>query len=92
MTLANELVALANDYISGRLKLGAIDEFIHNHVDESLELDETGSPDALLFGFIQIRIYEMDHGLAEEELRRDVAEYLSEHDLLMPPAKQRATG
>lgn len=92
MTLADELVAMANDYISGRIKLGAINRFIHEHVDEFVELDKTERPDALLSGFIQIRIYEMDHGLTEDDIRRDVAAYLAEHKLLLPPVKQRATG
>jgi hypothetical protein len=92
MTLADDLVALANDYILRRVELAALDTFIHTHVDESLELDETGRPDALLFGFIQIRIYEMDDGLPEESVRQDIAQYLAEHALLRPPAKQRATG
>jgi hypothetical protein len=92
MTLATELVALANDYISGRVDLAALDRFIHGHVDESLELDQTGSPEALLFGFIQVHIYQMDDGLAEDVVRRDIAQYLAKYDLLLPATRQRATG
>lgn len=92
MTLAGEFVALANDYISGRVKLATLDHFIHDHVDESLELDKTGRPDALLFGFVQGRIYQMDDGLREDDVRREIADYLAEHALLLPAAKQRATG
>jgi len=92
MTLANELVALANDYISGRVGLAALGDFIHGHVDESLELDQTGSPEALLFGFIQVRIYQVDDGLSEGVVRQEISQYLAEHELLRPPAKQRATG
>ena len=92
MTLADEFVGLANDYISGRIKLGVLDVFIHDHVDQSVELDKTNRPDALLLGFVQVRIYEMDHGLTEDSIRRDVAAYLAEHELLQPAAKQRATG
>ncbi|MDP9237123.1 MAG: hypothetical protein M3P30_06940 [Chloroflexota bacterium] len=51
MNLEDQLVALANDYISERIKLAEIDRFIHNHVDESDELDEAGRAGALLFGF-----------------------------------------
>lgn len=92
MTLAAEFVALANDYISGRVELATLDVFIHDHVDESLDLDKTGRPDALLFGFIQGRIYQMDDGLPEDDVRREIAAYLAEHELLPPVAKQRATG
>ena len=92
MTLAGKFVALANDYISGRVELAALDTFIHDHVDESLELDKTGRPDALLFGFIQARIYQMDDGLPEDDVRREIAAYLAEHELLLPAVKQRATG
>ncbi len=92
MTLADELVAMANDYILGRVKLAAIDGLLHDHVDEWVELDETGTPEALLSGFIQVRIYDMAQGLAEDDLRRDVAGYLAEHKLVAPPVKQRATG
>lgn len=92
MTLADKFVGLANDYISGRVKLATLDQFIHDHVDESLELDKTGRPDALLFGFIQTRIYQMDDGLPEGDVRREIADYLAEHKLLAPPVKQRAIG
>lgn len=92
MTLAMEFVTLANDYISGSVRLAVLDEFIHGHVDESVRWDETGTPEALLVGFVQIRIYDMDHGFTEDELRSDVAAYLAEHDLLRPAARQRATG
>lgn len=92
MTLADEFVGLANDYISGRVKLATLDRFIHDHVDESVELDKTGRPDALLLGFVQVRIYEMDHGLPEDSVRQDIAGYLAEHELLLPAAKQHATG
>lgn len=92
MTLADAFVALANDYISGRVKLATLDHFIHDHVDESLELDKTGRPDALLFGFVQARIYQMDDGLPEDDVRREISDYLGEHELLAPHMKQRATG
>lgn len=92
MNLEDQLVALANDYISGRIKLGEIDRFIHNHVDESVELDSTGRPGALLFGFVQVRIYEMDDGLPEETVRQDISEYLTQHNLVRPAEQQRATG
>lgn len=83
---------MANDYICRRVDLGTLDEYIHAHIDESLQLDATGRPDALLFGFVQVRIYEMHDGLPEDELRKDVADYLAEHGLLRPPAPRRATG
>lgn len=83
---------MANDYISGSLELAAVDRFIHEHVDESLRLDESGDPKALLFGYIQVRLYEMDGGLSEDALRKDIAEYLAAHQLVRPPSKQRATG
>ncbi len=92
MTLAEQMVNLANDYISGRTKLAVLDEFIHGHIDESLELDRTATPEALLFGFVQIRIYEMDNGLPEDELRSELTEYLTTHALLQPTARERATG
>lgn len=92
MTVADQLVTMANDYISGRLELAELDRFIHEHVDESLALDGTGDPKALLFGYIQVRLYELDDGLTEDVLRKDMAEYLAEHHLDRPTSKQRATG
>ncbi|MEX2226763.1 MAG: hypothetical protein WEB52_09985 [Dehalococcoidia bacterium] len=92
MTIADELVTMANDYISGRMKLAPIHRFILDHVDESLELDESATAEALLFGFIQVRLAEMDDGLEEADVRKEITEYLSEHGLLRPSAARRATG
>ena len=90
MTIADGLVALANDYISGRVGLSALDEYIHMHVDLSLELDKTGRPDALLFGFVQTLIYQKQDGLPEDEVRTAISGYLAEHKLLRTQAGQRA--
>ena len=92
MRIDDQFVAMANDYISGNLKPEDLRGFIEENVDESLELDKSGDPKALLFGFIQVRLYEMDDGLPEHELRTDVEQYLREHGLLRPAAERRATG
>lgn len=49
------------------------------------------TPKALLSGFIQIRIYEMQDGLDEDSVRRDIADYLTEHKLLRATREQAAS-
>ena len=53
MRIDDQFVAMANDYISGNLKPEDLRGFIEENVDESLELDKSGDPKALLFGFIR---------------------------------------
>lgn len=45
-------------------------------------LDERDIPEALLSGFILVRIYDMGYGEEEEVVRSEIAEYLRENLLL----------
>jgi hypothetical protein len=48
-------------------------------------------PAAELWGFIQVRVYEHEHGaLPEDDLRAQLRDYLSTEGLLSPAAGRRA--
>ncbi len=91
MTIGEELLSLAQDYVSGAVDLRALDMWLAQHVDECDALDETSDAAAGLSGFVQVRIYEMDHGLKEDNLKADLREYLTQLQLRREP-ERRATG
>ncbi len=91
MAIGDELVTRAQDYVSGVADLRALDMWLAEHVDECDELDRTQHPAAGLSGFIQVRIYEMDSGLKEDDLKADVREYLAQLRRPREP-ERRATG
>ncbi|MHB8377597.1 MAG: hypothetical protein ACYDEB_11675 [Dehalococcoidia bacterium] len=91
MTVGDELTALAQDYVSGRVDLRTLDMWLAQHVDECDELDTTAHPAAGLSGFILVRIYEMDDGLKEDELKAELRQYLEQLQP-RPEPERRATG
>jgi hypothetical protein len=90
LRLGDDIVRMANDYISGRIPLHDINVWIHDHMEQGLALDKTAHPGAGLIGFIQVRIYDMDHGLDEATLRREVQDFMSSEGLLKETPKARA--
>lgn len=81
---------LANDYISRRIELRALANWTNDHLAELAELPDEDSGGAL-WGFVQVRIYDMDHGLPEDELRTELRAYLLDHQLAREP-QRRAIG
>ncbi|MDP9237122.1 MAG: hypothetical protein M3P30_06935 [Chloroflexota bacterium] len=90
MKLSEEMFRLSNDYVARRIELRALASWTNDHLVELAELPDE-DPGGALWGFVQIRIYDMDHGLPEDELRKELRSYLSEHRLEHEP-QRRATG
>jgi hypothetical protein len=90
METTEQLVQLVNDYISRRLELRALDNWMRDHLEE-LASRPDGDPAGDLWAFTQVRVYRMQDGfLPEEQLRSEVADYLREHPA--PKQQQRAAG
>lgn len=90
MNLSGEIFRLANDYISGRIDLRTLDIWINEHLSELVELPDD-DPGGALWGFVQVRIYDMEYGFPEDELRTELRAYLLDQRL-QPEPEHRATG
>lgn len=92
MTISAELMRLANGYVSGEVNLSEVSSWLNDSVEEWVDGPED-SPEALLRGFMQVRIYQHDDGVLDEvAIRADVGEYLRERGLLQKREPRRATG
>ena len=84
------MIRLAKDYISGRIDLRALENWTNDHLGELAELPDD-DPGGILWGFVQVRIWDMEPGSSEEELRRDLQQHLDQKsDARQSP--QRAAG
>jgi hypothetical protein len=90
MNLSTEMFRLANDYISGRIDLRALDIWTNEHLGELAELPDE-DPGGALWSFVQVRIWDMDQGATEDELRTELRAYLLDQRL-QPEPERRATG
>lgn len=90
MTVGDELIAVANDYVSNRIDLETLDTWLAAHVQALYDLDKTEQRGAGLWSFTQGRIYDIDHGMREDELRSELHAYLDERGWLSP-IPQRAS-
>jgi hypothetical protein len=90
MNLGDEMFRLANDYISGRIDLRTLDNWTNEHLGELAELPDD-DPGGALWGFVQVRIYDMEHGFPEDQLRTELGAYLRDHHPQREP-ERRATG
>ncbi len=90
MNLSAEMFQHANDYISGRIDLRALDIWTNEHLGELAELPDE-DPGGALWGFVQVRIWDMDHGFPEDQLRTELRAYLLDRQLQREP-ERRATG
>ena len=86
MNLSTEMIQLAQDYVAQRVDLSAVADWANDHLPELAELPDDDAGGAV-WGFVQGRIWDMEHGFTEEELRVELAEYLRTHD-----ATERAPG
>jgi hypothetical protein len=76
MTIGEELQALAQDYIAGRVELAELDEWLASHAQEIAQ-SEGSDPAARLSGIIEVTLAEVDAGHASEaDLRSRVESYL----------------
>ena len=91
MTVGEELIAMANDYLARRIDLPELDMWLAARVQELYEFDKTDQPGAGLSGFIQVRIYETHDGLPEDDLRSDLDAYLDQNRL-RTGERERARG
>lgn len=90
MTIADELVALANDYVSGRVTLADVGGWLNDRLTAYADMSDDDAA-AGLWGFIQVRVWEHDNGsLPEAELRTQIRDYLSSEGLLTSTGERRA--
>jgi len=90
VTLNEEIRRLANDYVSGRVTLADVANWLNDHLTTYADMSED-DPAAELWGFIQVRVWEHDNGsLPEAELRRQIHDYLSAEGLLTSAGERRA--
>lgn len=90
MDLGTEMFRLANDYISGRIDLRTLDIWTNEHMGALAELPDE-DPSGALWSFVQVRIWDMDHGANEDELRTELRAYLFDQQQRREP-ERRATG
>lgn len=77
MTVGAELASLAQDYIAGRVELGALDSWLVSHAQELADAAPRDEA-ARLSGVIEVTLAEMDAGHAtEDQLRERVKSFLS---------------
>ena len=90
MSYGEDVIRMTNDYMAGRVKLSVLAEWMMDHVEDfALAQDDDVSTE--LADLVQVRIFDMEHGFTEDELRSAVRAFLEEHKL-MAAGPQRAAG